>query len=491
MTSPVAAVSLASPSTTTTTTTTTTRTLHHASSDPISLLDSLDAYTSSRASAAAALGGSSSHSSSSSSILDPVDFLNRHYSNEHLLINHLPSLRMAVHDRMDSLEDRISTALQRQSETSESTRKHVQEAKSSITSLEKRIRLVQEKASQSERAVLEITKDMKRLDCAKRHLQKTITTLKQLHMLVHAVEQLRLACLLKPFPDYKSASQLVDATRLLLKHFDAYTVKVQPMRLLNLKVSGIQLELLKGLVRGFRIVGFGVNMALEMEDVDSGGRVKSYAAAVQQQQEEGDDAAAHETTTTPPATTTTVVVDDDDTMPVMTPQVMAEGTSLIDSLGSDVRADFIQTLCHDHLSPYEELFVPLLKTKKSIKQQHSFKIAPREADLEKPPYSLDQVDRRFAWYRRTLRDVCDKFPNVFPTYWNFQHGVTVYFLEKVREATMMYLIIYSIDIPWYTHHVHVLIPITNVSRVCYILLKTDTRASFEIAGWHDQRQGFR
>ena len=289
MTSPVAAVSLASPSTTTTTTTTT-RTLHHASSDPISLLDSLDAYTSSRASAAAALGGgSSSHSSSSSSssiLLDPVDFLNRHYSNEHLLINHLPSLRMAVHDRMDSLEDRISTALQRQSETSESTRKHVQEAKSSITSLEKRIRLVQEKASQSERAVLEITKDMKRLDCAKRHLQKTITTLKQLHMLVHAVEQLRLACLLKPFPDYKSASQLVDATRLLLKHFDAYTVKVQPMRLLNLKVSGIQLELLKGLVRGFRIVGFGVNMALEMEDVDNGGRVKSYAAAVQQQQED-------------------------------------------------------------------------------------------------------------------------------------------------------------------------------------------------------------
>ena len=163
-------------------------------------------------------------------------------------------------------------------------------------------------------------------------------------------------------------------------------------------------------------------------------------------------AAAHETTTPPPATTT-VVVDDDDTMPVMTPQVMAEGTSLIDSLGSDVRADFIQTLCHDHLSPYEELFVPLLKTKKSIKQQHSFKIAPREADLEKPPYSLDQVDRRFAWYRRTLRDVCDKFPNVFPTYWNFQHGVTVYFLEKVREATMMYLITYSIDI---YHGIHIM-----------------------------------
>ena len=440
------------------TTMTTTATILGTSSfgaDPMSLLDSLDAYTSSRAAAAAALGASqiqnsnvnaSSSSSTSATTttatLDPVDFLNRHYTNEHMLNTQLPSLRMAVHDRMDSLEDRISTALQRQSETSETTRKHVQEAKLSIASLETRIRLVQDKASQSERAVLEITKDMKRLDCAKRHLQKTITTLKQLHMLVHAVEQLRLACLLKPFCDYRAASQLIDATRLLLKHFEAYTIKVQPMRLLSIKVTAIQHELLKGLVRGFRIVGHGLNRALEMEHGDGGRKAKAAAALL------ASDAAAAaagggtnaadavegdwkdpENLDEPPLPS----LGDDDTMPVMTPQVMAEGTMLIDSLGADIRVDFIRTISHDHLIPYDNLFLPKIPPIKSSLKHHSFKRTERDDEVDKPPYSLEQVDRRFAWYRRTLRDVCDKFPHVFPTYWNFEYSMTMYFLEMVSQ----------------------------------------------------------
>jgi hypothetical protein len=70
-----------------------------------------------------------------------------------------------------------------------------------------------------------------------------VTTLKRLHTLIHAMEQLRLACLLQPFPDYKTASHLVDATRLLLKHFDAYKHKVEPMRLLSQKVTDLQEEL--------------------------------------------------------------------------------------------------------------------------------------------------------------------------------------------------------------------------------------------------------
>jgi vacuolar protein sorting-associated protein 53 len=404
--------------------------INHGGSDPVSLLDSLDAYTSSRSSSAAAVLGTSTASSSawSSMSLDPVDFLNRHFTNEHILQSQLPSLRMAVLDRIESLEDRISTALQRQSETSQATRQHVQDAKASITSLETRIRLVQHKASQSEKAVLEITKDMKRLDCAKRHLQKTITTLKQLHMLVHAVEQLRLACLLKPFCDYKAASQLVDAIRLLLKHFEAYTVKVQPMRLLNSKVYAIQNELLQGLIRGFRMVGLGVTRAMELEQRETTSHQSSTPAASSNL-----DASGHQQDLIP--TSNSMTNDDDDSITsvsLMTPQVMADGTHLIDSLGADTRSDFLRTISHDHLVPYEMLFLPKPPSNKanSIKQ-HSFKKAPEE-EVEIPPYSLDQVDRRFAWYRRTLRDLCDKFPGVFPVYWNFQYFNTVYFLEMVR-----------------------------------------------------------
>jgi len=45
--------------------------------------------------------------------------------------------------------------------------------------LASRIAQVQSQAQASEVAVLEITKDMKRLDYAKQHLQRTITALKR------------------------------------------------------------------------------------------------------------------------------------------------------------------------------------------------------------------------------------------------------------------------------------------------------------------------
>ena len=81
--------------------------------------------------------------------------------------------------------------------------------------------------------MLEITRDMKRLDFAKKHLQRTITALKRLHMLLHAAEQLRMAAMVtpqQPIPRYATAAHLVDATRLLLGHFDGYMNSVPKMR---------------------------------------------------------------------------------------------------------------------------------------------------------------------------------------------------------------------------------------------------------------------
>ena len=140
------------------------------SHDPNRLLDAFDTFVSS--------------CRSNGTQPDPIDFMNQHYSNESVLVTQLPEIRDAISERMDRLDDRISNALQRQSESAEATQKYVQDAKVNVASLEKRIRQVQTKASQSEKTVREITKDMKRLDCAKRHLQRTITTLKRLHMLI-------------------------------------------------------------------------------------------------------------------------------------------------------------------------------------------------------------------------------------------------------------------------------------------------------------------
>ena len=53
------------------------------------------------------------------------------------------------------------------------------------------------------------------------------------HMLLHAAEQLRKAAMVtpqQPIPKYAQAAHLVDATRLLLGHFDGYMSSVPKMR---------------------------------------------------------------------------------------------------------------------------------------------------------------------------------------------------------------------------------------------------------------------
>jgi hypothetical protein len=64
------------------------------------------------------------------------------------------------------------------------------QAQTAILELNSRIQDIKGKAEQSEVMVQEICRDIKKLDCAKRHLTGTITALRRLSMLVSAVEQL-------------------------------------------------------------------------------------------------------------------------------------------------------------------------------------------------------------------------------------------------------------------------------------------------------------
>lgn len=348
----------------------------------------------------------------------------------------LPHIRDAISERMDRLDDRISSALQKQSESAEATQRHVQDAKASVASLEKRIRQVQEKASQSEKTVREITKDMKRLDCAKRHLQRTITTLKRLHMLIHAVEGLRQACLLRPFPDYKSASHLVDATRLLLKHFDAYTTKVEPMRLLSNKVNDLQGELKFTLVRGFRIVGFGLEQTAEMEKTD---KVKSLVlpADVDETGEDGHVATSGGVPVTrEPADAGTVAVDNPPAL--MTPDAMAGGIMLIDAIGKEARIEFMTGFVQDFLIEYTRIYKPVKEKAQQPKEKprvSSFMAQPETPEPKKentkPEFALEFIERRFLWFRNLLAEIQDKYPGVFPPYWNLEYHLTKNFLRRV------------------------------------------------------------
>jgi hypothetical protein len=390
------------------------------SSNPARLLDAFDAYVSTRR-------NSNAHP-------DPIDFLNQHYSSEALLVAQLPNIRDAISERMDRLDERISTALQRQSESAEATQKHVQDAKVNVASLEKRIRLVQEKASQSEKTVREITKDMKRLDCAKRHLQRTITTLKRLHMLIHAVEGLRQACLLQPYPDYRTASHLVDATRLLLTHFDAYTQKVEPMRLLAEKVDDLQAELKFSLVRAFRIVNFGVEKTKEMEKKS---KTKSLVDPEEDSlagvgvADKGADSTIDEDYETDE------IAPKKPPPPKMTPDAMAGGVLLIDAIGKEARIEFMTGFVQDQLIEYTRIFKPIKEQPKEKPRVSSFMAQPEAPkEVTKPEFALEFIEKRFLWFRNLLTEFQSKYPGVFPSYWNLEYHLTKNFLRRVSDAAI-------------------------------------------------------
>lgn len=377
-------------------------------------------------------GGSSGHNNEAteSNEMDPIDFLNRHYTTEQILVSQLPGLREAVSERMERLDDRISNALQRQSETADITRRHVQDSKASVEALTSRIHLVQEKASQSEKAVLEITRDMKRLDCAKKHLQRTITTLKRLHMLIHAVEQLRLACLQKPYPDFQTSAHLVDATRLLLKHFDAYKQKVEPMMKLSLKVTNLQEQLRLTVVRGFRVVAFGYDETLVLEEQQAENAAKKKKSNNKQ---------GGKTLITSP-----YVLGDPNgpPPPLMTPDIMKGGVLLIDALGTEKRRRFIIQFCQDQLREYKQDYQPIEKKEKPKERISSFKVVENPEPEPIPLYGLDEVEKRFLWFRDRIQLINQQYFNVFPKYWNLQYSLCRHFLVVVRTDYILLCILH-------------------------------------------------
>ena len=167
-----------------------------SSLDPESLLDALDTFTASNSAtnnryadlsttnttAEPSYDAQQTDTQQTQHNFDPIDFLNQHYHTEQQLVTALPQLRSAISSRLTNLDDTLSTTLRHQSALAPTLERDVQHAKAAVQQLASRIAQVQSQAQRSEVAVLEITKDMKRLDYAKQHLQRTITALKRLHM---------------------------------------------------------------------------------------------------------------------------------------------------------------------------------------------------------------------------------------------------------------------------------------------------------------------
>jgi hypothetical protein len=215
--------------------------------------------------------------------------------------------------------------------------------------------------------VHEICRDIRQLDNAKRHLQTTITALKRLHMLVTAVDQLKIAAKNRQF---REAANLLDAVRQLLTHFETYS-SVPRISELRSVVSSIRSDLTAEVHRAFEAVG---QLAASTADPESFEREEVRPGEFRS---------------------------------------LGEAALVVDALGSTARERQVSSFCAAQMKPYEGLF-------------------PKNG----PESGLEGLERRFAWFRRLLRSVDDRFESILPAHWRLQHRLCLLFLERTRAALL-------------------------------------------------------
>ena len=303
---------------------------------------------------------------------DAVDFINARFPSEHSLAK-LPPFSAEVNAKILELDADISTAVARQSDAGLTVTKDVMDAREAIGELFGKIREIKGKAEQSEVMVQEICRDIKQLDYAKKHLQATITALKRLHMLVTAVDQLQH---MAEERYYREAANLLDAVQQLLSHFEPYAdiPKIAEIREMVQLIKG---RLTSQIHEAFDEIGALTSTVASASDIAADPPGDGGSAG------RGGGGGAFSS--------------------------LSEACLVVDALGADARRRQLSKFCSEQLAPYAVLFAE---------------------DAEAA--SLEQVERRFAWFKRLLRGFDDRFRGVFPPHWDVERSLCLVFLSQTK-----------------------------------------------------------
>lgn len=181
---------------------------------------------------------------------DPIAFINQKFPTEASL-DGLDAFSTTISGQIHNLDDELSRAIQTQSIAGTQATQDITDAQEAIVELFDKIADIKQQASQSEKMVHEICADIKRLDCAKTHLQSSITSLKRLQMLLAAVDQLE--GLVNDL-QYRDTANLLDAVKQLMTHFEKYTA-VPVINDLSTRIAAIQAQLSKHIHVTFQDIG--------------------------------------------------------------------------------------------------------------------------------------------------------------------------------------------------------------------------------------------
>ncbi|RLN04853.1 hypothetical protein C2845_PM13G16550 [Panicum miliaceum] len=147
-----------------------------------------------------------------------LEYINQMFPTEASLSGVEP-LMQKIQSEIRRVDASILAAVRQQSNSGTKAKEELAAATNAVQELMHKIHEIKTKSEQSETMVQEICRDIKKLDCAKRHITTTITALHRLTMLVSAVEQLQVMASKR---QYKEAAAQLEAVNQLCSHFEAY-----------------------------------------------------------------------------------------------------------------------------------------------------------------------------------------------------------------------------------------------------------------------------
>ncbi|XP_036622596.1 vacuolar protein sorting-associated protein 53 homolog [Trichosurus vulpecula] len=167
-----------------------------------------------------------------------VEYINTLFPTEQSLAN-IDEVVNKIRLKIRRLDDNIRTVVRGQTNVGQDGRHALEEAQKAIQQLFGKIKDIKDKAEKSEQMVKEITRDIKQLDHAKRHLTTSITTLNHLHMLAGGVDSLEAMTRRR---QYGEVANLLQGVVNVLEHFHKY-MGIPQIRQLSERVKAAQTEL--------------------------------------------------------------------------------------------------------------------------------------------------------------------------------------------------------------------------------------------------------
>ena len=305
---------------------------------------------------------------------DPIAYINASFPDESSLAgNKLDVFLSGLRKQVKQYNDIITRDVREHSCTRSVTRDAIDHATASITQLFNKIKQIKDKAAESEVMVQEICKDIRSLDHAKRHLTATIIALRNLHMLVSAVGQL----------DYMVAEkQYRDAARLIRAIDDLFSLFVSYKHIDKIQQLDSAVNRTKELCK-------------EQLQHEFHRLLPTLQPVAKQSRHTMDDE--------PPA-----AVDEDEQK--ATRQQLAEACMLIEVLDATFKQSiflwFSSLLLEDYVALYS---------------------------YGKEGATIEQIDRRYAWCKRMIRNYDDTYLSVFPVDWEMPAYVATQFCKMTKQ----------------------------------------------------------